>query len=193
MNLHRVFISIELDRLEVLRQIAPRRCPSMLHSNANDVRIRAPVSEPISGRELRYNTRYLHVMAESCRWIHLIPVITLFGHRPFLSLGFSAIVSRRSCSFQPLDDRIRYVESVEIGHPASSQEPSMERIRICIISLMLAATAFFPVISGCSGAGTPPAPQPVLDPVETSRPIDQSGRAGALRSRHGRSCQQSPH
>ncbi len=39
----------------------------------------------------------------------------------------------------------------------------MERIRICIISLMLAATAFFPVISGCSGAGTPPAPQPVLD------------------------------
>lgn len=39
----------------------------------------------------------------------------------------------------------------------------MQRIRICTISLMLAATAISSVISGCSGAGTPPAPQPVLD------------------------------
>jgi len=51
----------------------------------------------------------------------------------------------------------------EIDHPSSRQEPSLQRVRICSISLMLAATAFFLVISGCGGAGTPPTPQPVLD------------------------------
>ncbi len=39
----------------------------------------------------------------------------------------------------------------------------MQGARICTISLKLAATAFLLVISGCGGAGTPPAPQPVLD------------------------------